>query len=161
MVYRSLSAATAALLALGSGLLVCNTGCGAQKQDAFQEMRQKEIRLPNGKVYKCDVMMKQEELVRGMMFREKLPPAHGMLFVHSKPGKFEYFMYRVEVPLDVVWMNANREILEIVPDAQPCPEKASAMCPKFGGRYVASFVLELNAGDAARNGLQVGQKLSF
>ena len=82
---------------------------------------------------------------RGMMYRDSLPPGQGMLFVHTKPGNYAYWMYNVKMPLDIVWMDGDRRVVEIVASAQPCKTKASE-CPHYGGQKLARYVLELAAG---------------
>ena len=52
-------------------------------------------------------------------------------------------------------------IVEIVRDTQPCTSKKSAECPRYGGAQDELYVLELNAGAAAKLGLRVGDVLSF
>ncbi|HWB99135.1 MAG TPA: DUF192 domain-containing protein [Bryobacteraceae bacterium] len=140
-------------------LLLLAASCGPRTVN-LEDFEKKDVKLPNGQIVRAEVMIKLFDLQRGMMFRESLPQGHGLLFVHPKPGLYPYFMYQVNVPLDIIWMDANRRIVEIVPDAQPCHTRAS-LCPTYGGKQEASFVLELGAGEARRYGLQTGNTLTF
>jgi uncharacterized membrane protein (UPF0127 family) len=99
--------------------------------------------------------------MRGMMFRDSLAKDRGMLFVHPSDGNYAYWMYQCRIPLDIIWMNHDRRIVEISTDTPPCPSKAAHECPSFGGHEKARYVLELAGGGAALYGLHVGDSLSF
>jgi uncharacterized membrane protein (UPF0127 family) len=134
-------------------------GCG-EKPATLETFNTRLIRLPNGFEIRAEVMIRPEDIMRGMMFRESLEPDRGMLFIHGGPGRYEYFMYQTLIPLDMIWMDENRRIVEIVPNTPPCKTRASE-CPKYGGRESSMYVLELPAGSVAKHGLRVGQQLSF
>lgn len=121
-----------------------------------------QIGLPNGTMILAELMETQDDLLRGMMFRDSMRPGHGMLFVYAKQRTYKSWMYEVRVPLDLVWINNERRVVEVVPNAQPCLSKVKGRdCPKYGGNADARFMLELPAGDAAKNGVRVGATLSF
>jgi uncharacterized membrane protein (UPF0127 family) len=69
-------------------------------------------------------------------------------------------MSNVKVPLDIIFMDAGRRIVEISANTPPCLKKP-ADCPVYGGHTDEQFVLELRAGEAQRLGLQKGQTLAF
>lgn len=134
-------------------------GCSSEKNvTAFEEFELREIRFPNGKTIRAEVMMTPEDMSRGMMFRDPLPPGRGMLFIHENPGQYSYWMYQVRVPLDIIWMDASRRIVEISAATPACP---GPNCPSYGGHQTSRYVLELNGGEAQRQGLRVGDLLTF
>ncbi len=118
------------------------------------------VTLPNGKKIRAEEETRPLMMGRGMMFRDSLAPDRGMLFVHGRQGKNPYWMYQVKIPLDILWIDRSHRIVEISANAPPCPGPAS-QCPQYGGHYDAMFVLELAGGEAARNGLKVGDYLAF
>ncbi|HZT31413.1 MAG TPA: DUF192 domain-containing protein [Bryobacteraceae bacterium] len=140
-------------------LLLPAAGCGP-KTVGLDEFEKKEITLPGGQIVRAEVMIKAFDMQRGMMFRDALPRGQGMLFVHEKSGPYAYWMYQVKIPLDIIWMDANRRIVEISANTPPCQTKAS-LCPTYGGHQNALFVLELGGGEAQRYGLRVGDTLAF
>jgi hypothetical protein len=97
---------------------------------------------------------------RGMMFRDSLAPDRGMLFVHGTPGRYAYWMFQCLIPLDIIWMNADRKIVEISADTPPCHGEAST-CPNYGGHQSSLYVLELGGGMARRYGLKLGDRIAF
>ena len=140
--------------------LLALCGCGSQTSDAGN-LNTTEITLPDGKTVVAETMLRDIDQMRGMMFRDSLAKDRGMLFVHPSEGTYAYWMYQVRIPLDIVWMDPARRIVEISANTPPCPSKAAHECPSFGGHQKARYVLELAGGGAALYGLHVGDVLSF
>jgi uncharacterized membrane protein (UPF0127 family) len=120
----------------------------------------RSVTLPDGMQIRAEVAMDPIDMQKGMMFRDSLPRGRGMLFIHQQPGLYPYWMYQVKIPLDMLWMDSSRRIVEISADTPPCKTKAS-QCPNYGGHQQAQFVLELAGGEARRLGLTLGQTLQF
>jgi uncharacterized protein len=135
------------------------SGC-SPKTETMDALQSVTVTLPGGKRILAEVKIQPADLARGMMFRDALPAGQGMLFMHGKADYYTYWMYQCRIPLDIIWLDANRRIVEIAADAPPCKTVASE-CPKYGGHSLSLFVLELGGGEAARNGLRVGDTLSF
>ena len=144
---------------LCAALALALAGCrgGTSDEDALET---RAVKLPNGTEIRAEARIRPVDMGRGMMFRDTLPRGQGMLFIHAKPGAYTYYMYNMRIPLDIVFMDANRRIVEIAASVPPCKTKASE-CPTYGGHGQAQFVLELGAGEAARNGLKPGDALTF
>jgi uncharacterized membrane protein (UPF0127 family) len=140
--------------------LLCSLGCGPKASDV-SDLKTKTVTLPNGKEITAEVVISQTEMLRGLMFRDKLPPDRGMLFIHGSPGPYAYWMYNVRIPLDIIWLDEDRRIVEISPNTPPCPSKSAKECPSYGGKVPARFVLELAGGTAQKEGLRLGDRVSF
>lgn len=139
-------------------VLLCSCG---DKPTTMDEFHTREVTLPNGKIIRAEVMMMKEEMMRGMMFRDSLAPDHGMLFVHGAPGKYQYWMYQVKIPLDIIWMDPRHTVVEISPNTPPCTSASAQACANYGGHADAQYVLELSGGGAARNNIKVGDTIGF
>ncbi|MCS6954371.1 MAG: DUF192 domain-containing protein [Bryobacterales bacterium] len=126
----------------------------------LEEYHTRLVTLPGGQRIRAEVMIHPTDMMRGMMFRDSLPPDRGMLFIHPEPGPYTYWMYQVRIPLDIIWMDSSRTILEISANTPPCLKPASE-CPHYGGNPRTRYVLELAGGMAAKYGLKVGDTLSF
>lgn len=138
------------------------SGCvDSQKTATLEDLYTREARMPDGEKYRVEVATKKFDMSKGMMFRESLAPDRGMLFVHGEPGLYPYWTYQVKIPLDMIWLDQNRLITEIVPAAQPCPSDSALKCPKYGGTRRSLYVLELNAGHAAKHNLKPGDRIDF
>ena len=140
-------------------LALASAGCGPPTV-GLDELGMRVVKLPNGKQIRAEAEIDPIDMQKGMMFRDSLPRGRGMLFIHDKPGAYQYWMYQVRIPLDIVWMDTSHRIAEISADTPPCKTKAS-LCPTYGGHQTAQFVLELGGGEAKRLGLSVGQTLEF
>jgi uncharacterized protein len=126
----------------------------------MDEAMARTLTLPGGQEIKVEVMMRPDDMMKGMMFRDALPPGRGMLFIHARPGRYTYWMSNVKVPLDIIWLDKTKRIVEISADTPPCRTEP-VRCPQYGGHFEARYVLELNVGMAARYSLKLGQTLSF
>ena len=134
-------------------------GCGS-KNDAGL-VNATEVTFPSGKTVIAETMLRDVDQMRGMMFRDSLAKDRGMLFVHTADENHPYWMYQVRIPLDIIWMDHSRRIVEISANAPPCPSKSAHDCPNFGGHEKSRYVLELAGGGAAQYGLKVGEQLKF
>jgi uncharacterized membrane protein (UPF0127 family) len=99
-----------------------------------------------------------EERSRGLMFREHLDPDKGMLFIYKDEGVHYFWMKNTLIPLDMIWINGNREVISISKDVQPCE---ISQCPLIGSEQKVQYVLELNAGSSDKIGLAIGDKVTF
>jgi uncharacterized protein len=145
------------LLCLLLPLLVLLVGCGSHDADEGVGIM---VTLPDGQKIRAEVMTRTEDMMRGMMFRDRLAPDRGMLFVHARPGRYTYHMRNVRIPLDIIWLNEHHRIVEISADTPPCASDAPT-CPSYGGKADAQYVLELAGGMAKNYGLDVGDYLMF
>jgi uncharacterized membrane protein (UPF0127 family) len=133
--------------------------CGP-KPTSLQDFPTRPVTLPGGQVIRVETMIETFELMRGMMFRTSLAPDRGMLFVYPKPTPHQLWMYQTLIPLDFIWLDSKRRIVEIVENAPPCKTKASK-CQQYGGKQVSSYALELLGGMSKKYGLQEGQTLQW
>ena len=140
--------------------LMLLSACGP-KPTEVGDLNTTEITFPSGQKVVAETMLREIDQMRGMMFRDSLAKDRGMLFVHPADGTYSYWMYQVRIPLDIIWMNHDRQIVEISANTPPCPSKAAHECPSFGGHERAHYVLELAGGGAALYGLRVGDTLNF
>ena len=133
---------------------------GCEKASTIDDMNTIDLTLPGGEVIRVETMIDPEDQLRGMMFRTEMKPGHGMLFISRQPQKQSFWMYQTLIPLDMIWMDSDKRIVEIVPNASPCKTKAS-QCPQYGGHEYARYVLELAGGMAQKYGLKLGQQMRF
>jgi uncharacterized membrane protein (UPF0127 family) len=134
--------------------------CCGPKAATLEDFPTRPITLPSGQVIRAETMIDNIDLIRGLMFRTSLAPDHGMLFVHPKPDRYTYWMYQTLIPLDIIWLDSDRKIVEIVENAQPCKTQASK-CEHYGGTEVSAYVLEIGAGRAKKYGLKLGQAVQW
>lgn len=100
----------------------------------------------------------QEERAQGLMFIKKLKQNRGMLFTFEKDGDYEFWMKNTFIPLDIIWLDKDGNVISIAKSVEPC--KADP-CEKFKSGAPARFVLEINAGMAEKLGIAPGEKISL
>ncbi len=140
-------------------LAVTSVSCSTEPE-SVANLNTRTVTLPGGQKIQAEVMLLEMDMMRGMMFRDSLAPDRGMLFVHPQAGNYNYWMYQVKIPLDIIWMDTDHRIVEISPNTPPCTTNASD-CAHYGGKAKSQFVLELAGGMAAKYGLKVGDAVRF
>jgi hypothetical protein len=134
------------------------TSC--DKPTTQDDFNTSDITLPGGQVIKTEFVYDTVGALRGMQFRSSIAADHGMLYAHRTPGKYGYWMYQTLIPLDMIWMDPDHNVVEIVENAPPCKTPAS-QCPHYGGNKVAQYVLQLGAGTVKKYGVKVGDGISW
>ena len=94
----------------------------------------------------------------GLMFRKELDPQNGMLFVFDQEAKHSFWMKNTLIPLDIIWINKDQEIVFMSENTQPCKK---TLCPMVKPTENAKYVLEINAGLTSEIGLIVGDKVEI
>ena len=94
----------------------------------------------------------------GLMFRKTLKKDEGMMFIFPEENIYTFWMKNTLIPLDIIWMDQNKEVVFISENNQPCQ---SDPCPSIDPEVKAKYVLEINAGLSKEIGLSVGDKLEF
>ncbi|GAB3734494.1 DUF192 domain-containing protein [Luteimonas pelagia] len=112
-----------------------------------------------GERYQVEIADDAEERARGLMFRDALMPGHGMLFIHERESRQSYWMKNTRIALDILYFDASRRLVSQQRDVPPCLHGDA--CPSYPSRAPALYVLELNAGEAARLGLEDGTQVTF
>jgi uncharacterized protein len=113
----------------------------------------------SGERFTVEVADDDAERARGLMFRDAMDDSSGMLFLHDREEPLAYWMKNTRIPLDILYFDSARRLVAQQRDVPPCA--AGDGCPSYPSRKPARYVLELNAGQAARLGLQDGEELRF
>lgn len=100
----------------------------------------------------------EKERSRGLQNRASLPEGHGMLFIFPSESIYRFWMKDTLITLDMIWLDSQRKVVGIATDVPPCQEDP---CPQYGPSAQALYVLEANAGYAARLGLKAGDQAVF
>lgn len=110
-----------------------------------------------GQRYAVEVARTEPDRERGLMFRDALPAGHGMLFIHPRQELQAYWMKNTRIPLDILYFDEAHRLVSQQRDVPPC--SLGDACPPYPSDAPARYVLELNAGEAARLGLHNGDAL--
>lgn len=144
-------------------LVVCLllAGCTPENKEAtLEDLYTRQVKFPDGATIRAEALYKPFDIARGMMFRDTLAADRGMLFLNSTPDVRKAWMYNVRIPLDIIWMDGNRIVTEIAANVPPCAAQKASQCPNYGTTR-SQFMLEVNAGFAAKHNLKPGDRLEF
>jgi len=109
----------------------------------------------NEKCFQVEIAKTQAEREKGLMFRENLDEDKAMLFIFENSGIYSFWMKNTLLPLDIIWVNENKEVMFIKENAQPLNE--TFIIPNQS----AIYVLELNAGIVNKFNISIGNPVKL
>ncbi len=112
-----------------------------------------------GQRYAVELADDDAERARGLMDRDAMDADRGMLFIHETEEPQAYWMKNTKIPLDILYFDNGRKLVSQQRDIPPC--SLGDACPSYPSNVPARYVLELNAGEAARLKLQDGAQITF
>ena len=147
------------------GLLMGMACAGAQPMATLPESAPEPdgpvVRI-GGASYRVDLAVLPEERSQGLSGRETMAPDEGMLFVFEEERVLHFWMKEMRFPLDIIWIDAQCSLVSVAADVPtPPPNASNDEIPRAQSPSPARFVLEVNAGEAARNGLSPGDPVEF
>jgi len=116
------------------------------------------IVAPDGKTrasVTVEVADTEQQREVGLMFRKHLDDEAGMLFVFKDAAHRNFWMHNTVIPLDMLFADAGGRVIGIVANAEPFSDKAVGV---EGG---SEYVLEVNGGFCAKNGIKPGDRFNF
>ena len=97
---------------------------------------------------------------QGLSGRTSLADGSGMLFVFDTPGNYGFWMKDMNFSIDMLFIDALGTIVTIAPNASSAGYHLNPPQVFYPASSV-QFVLEVPAGFAAKNGIEVGQHAAF
>lgn len=151
--------ARAAVLGFTLALAACRAPAApsAPGADAARTPARVLLESPSGRVsaVTVEVARGEAQLARGLMFRERLGPDEGMLFVFPDSADHAFWMKNTLIPLDMIFIDQARTVVGIVERAVPL-----SMAPRAVGRQ-SRWVLEVNGGWSAAHQVATGDRVTF
>lgn len=108
---------------------------------------------PTHTIFEIELAKTPQQRMRGLMYRKKLAPQKGMLFIYPIDDDHGFWMKNTAIPLDMIFINSELSVVGIIANAEPF---SLATC-KVG--RPSRYILEINAGLAARFNINVGTKV--
>ena len=118
-----------------------------------------EVTFRTGKVavaghpLKVEIASSDPQRMQGMMFRKKLGPDDGMLFIFEEPAYHSMWMKNTLIPLSVAFLDAEGRILNILDMEPETLDTHTAAGP-------AVYAVETNKGWFAAHRVKAGDKVS-
>lgn len=94
------------------------------------------------------------EREKGLMNRKELDKNKGMLFIFGNEGVYPFWMENTLIPLDMIWIGQNQEVVFAAQNVQPCK---TFICPITNPGVKAKYVLEINAGLVQKLNIKIGE----
>jgi uncharacterized membrane protein (UPF0127 family) len=116
------------------------------------------LKLPSGKTFQVELMVRDEDRAMGLMFRSSLPQDRGLLFVFDRTDFYGFWMKNCRFPIDMIWLDEEKRVVHLAEAVPPC---RTDPCPVYEPLRRARYVIELNAGQARREKAVVGATVSF
>ncbi|MDI1495314.1 MAG: putative exported protein [Cenarchaeum symbiont of Oopsacas minuta] len=102
----------------------------------------------DGKFLEVQIADTEPRRVRGLMFQEGLKYDEGMIFEFETKGVHSMWMPNMQFPLDIIWFDADGNIVHIEENVSPCTtvlDTRSCTVSNDNNTF-ALYVLELAAG---------------
>jgi uncharacterized membrane protein (UPF0127 family) len=112
------------------------------------------IETPGGaRHFTIELASTPAERARGLMYRQNMRPDHGMLFDFQAPQPVAFWMKNTPLPLDMLFIDEAGTVVQVEADTAPYSERP------IPSEQPIRAVLELNAGTAARFGIEPGARV--
>ena len=113
-------------------------------------------------VFDMEVAQTPEERGRGLSGRDGLEPGSGMLFIFRSETTTSFWMKGMRFPIDFVWIGAGCTVIDVTLGASaPPPGTADSALPLYTPSAPILYALEINAGEVAELGIEVGDPVAF
>ncbi|PGF15496.1 hypothetical protein CP556_04705 [Natrinema sp. CBA1119] len=109
-------------------------------------------------VVDVEVADDSNERYTGLSDHESLEPGNGMLFIHNQEQELTYVMREMDFDIDIIFINADREITTIHHARAPGPDEDGNDL-EYSGR--GKWVLEVPRGYANETGIEVGDEVEI
>jgi len=103
-----------------------------------------------------------QEREKGLSGREELCLTCGMLFVFPRSDYHRFWMKETLIPLDIIWIDENWQVVDFVAFAQPQGKRKLEELPVYSPKKPARYVLELPGGTVEKiRNFKRGSVVSF
>ncbi len=109
--------------------------------------------------YAVETASTTKEQSTGLMNHSSLPEDQGMLFTFVNQKKHAIWMLNMDFPIDIIWLDKDKKVVYIEENVQPCDNVTS--CTLLSPEETSKYVLEINAGEVERKGINIGDQLEF
>ncbi len=116
----------------------------------------------SGLAIEAEVARTVEERAQGLSDRDSLAQGKGMLFIFEDDGRPGFWMRRMRFPLDFIWISVGGRVVDLTEDVPPPePDVPDTDLPLYRPVAPVRYILEVNAGVAREEGIEVGDDVTF
>jgi uncharacterized membrane protein (UPF0127 family) len=77
------------------------------------------VTIRNSTIHAC-LARSQAQREEGLMTIRALGKNQGMLFIFESEGYYGFWMKNMRFALDIIWINAQKKVIEISANVSPC-----------------------------------------
>src|SRR5215471_777464 len=133
-------------------LLIVGALASCTKDDHLKKVTLQKNNSSSSITLGVEIADNDESRMRGLMFRKELGEKQGMLFIFDRDTDSPFWMKNTYLPLDILFISANNEIVDIKEKATPLSEEL--IRPNAPYR----FALEVNGGFAKEHQIETGDR---
>jgi uncharacterized protein len=141
------------LLVLSVAMSACSHSTPAQKQGEPEVVL---LTRAGEQHVKVEIARSDPERERGLMYRQKLEPGRGMIFLFEHPGPLKFWMKNTYIPLDMIFIGADKNVVYVEENAEPLTRSTRGPDGED-----SQFVLEVPGGWARAHGVERGVAAKF
>ncbi len=102
-----------------------------------------------------EIAKTEDERQMGLMYRDSLCKTCGMIFEFDEESIKYFWMKNTKIPLDMIFINKNKQIVGFVKNTTPYSEKSCYVERK------STYVLEVNSGFVDENKIKIGDYINY
>jgi uncharacterized membrane protein (UPF0127 family) len=102
-----------------------------------------------------ELAITDEQVERGLMWRDRLEADRGMLFVFRRQKPRSFWMKNTPLPLDIIYIDRGGTIVSIAENTTPYSTTA------IPSGAPAQYVLEVNGGFCRDHGVRAGTRVEL
>lgn len=132
-----------------------------QKQN--KQVEEKSIVKVGNSRFEVEIAKTPEERKVGLSKHLSLAEGRGMLFVLDVENAPQpaFWMKGMSFPIDIIWIDDER-VIQITPDVPTVPaDLPERRIPTYKPSRPVDYVLEINAGEASKKGIKVGDAVEL
>jgi hypothetical protein len=138
-------------------LLIIISGCTTQDQEKKLKIKSVIIMTADKNItINAEIADSYEEREKGLMNRTEMKDNGGMIFMFDYEEKLAFWMKNTLIPLDMIFINSNKTIIDIKHNVPPCTTEE---CETYISKEKAKYTLEINGGICEKNGVKEGDKI--
>jgi uncharacterized membrane protein (UPF0127 family) len=99
-----------------------------------------------------------ELTAKGLMYRKSIPKDYAMLFIFENEEPRGFWMKNTLIPLDIIFLNKNKEIINIAKNVPPCKQSP---CKSYYSKKPAKYVVEIRGGLSKKMHIKAGDTIEF
>lgn len=107
--------------------------------------------------YQARIASTQAAREKGLSDVKSLGRTDAMLFVFDTDDKWGIWMKNMQIPIDIIWLDSNKQVVYMVKSADPSSYPYTVYAPTKPARYV----IELPSGTITTRNMQPGDKATF